>query len=174
MLLHQNRARPARGATFQSWKASSPRELLASIVNGNDGKSRDELLLLFNRAVRENDKILDTLIEYWFNNNFKSLKRLSEQPEPSQREATKRAKDEMAAELRAAVNDAVERKARIMLMDIMMPNGKRLRACTGDECRELSKSTGRWLAAVSREMKPKQKVGEALTEDRLHELWGSV
>jgi CheY-like chemotaxis protein len=171
VLLHQNRARSARGATIQSWKASNPRELLAFVVNGNDGKSRDELLHLFNRAVRENDEILDTLIEYWFNNNFKSLERLSE---PSQREALKRARDEKASEFRAAINDAVERKARIMLMDIMMPNGKRLRACTGDECRELSKSTGRWLAAVSREMKPKQKVGEALTEDRLHELWGSV
>lgn len=167
-----------RGASIQSWRATSPRALLDHLYERNPEFSRDQLLKRFEECVRERDDFIKSIIEYWFTNNYNSLLRLRESairerggvglgtsPE------VVAVREKAAREARETITKAVEKRARLMLLDMVMLNGKRLRACTGEECRVLSKTAGRWLAAIAREVGAKKKVGEVLSEDRLHELY---
>ena len=60
----------------------------------------------------------------------------------------------------------------LKLLDLMLPNGKTLRDCTGRECREMGEKVGDWLLKVSSRVKPDQLVGDALQEADVRRLYG--
>ena len=67
---------------------------------------------------------------------------------------------------KAKVVEAIEAKAKILLLDLTMPNEKRLAECTGFECVKF----GGWLGAVGKAA-GKQLVGKALTEKEVRAFW---
>jgi hypothetical protein len=160
-----------RGASVQSWRAATPRAVLEQLVEVHGTRDRAGLLRKFEEHVRANDSLLSTVVEYWFTNNLNSLIAAQQRATPQHAAQVAAIREKAARDVRETVTKAVEARARLMLLDLKMPNGKRLRACTGAECRALSATTGRWLAAIAKEVPAKQKVGEAITEDRLHELY---
>lgn len=179
-----SRSSGRRGVFVQSWRETTPRSLLDRIAKGfipigKEGSdaatavelARDAILKEFREELFNREDLLDGVILWWFTNNFESLLRLLRGADPKTPEASKKAVAAITNGLDKAMDKRATEKARIMLLDLKMPNGKRLRACTGAECLSLSKTYGRWLAAIAREVPEKKKVGEAVSEDRLHELY---
>src|SRR4051812_8811825 len=63
------------GASVQSWRSANPRELLKTIVDDNPSSDRISLYKLFRKRLEEDDArdFIDTIIEYWFANNYHSI-----------------------------------------------------------------------------------------------------
>jgi hypothetical protein len=62
---------------------------------------------------------------------------------------------------------------RSALLDLLMPNGKPLRDCTGGECERYGKADeqrGLWLQRVAAKVGPDKHVGEVLDERQLKAL----
>ena len=146
------------------------RALLEHLIAIHGTDNRERLLILFDEQLRERDDLLNVVIEYWFTNNLGAYLTAKERAKPEEVARVAQIRKEAASETRAKIHRAVEAKARLMLLDQVMVNGKKLRACTGEECLAMSKTYGRWLAAVAKEVPPATKVGEALSEDSLHHL----
>jgi hypothetical protein len=71
------------------------------------------------------------------------------------------------------VTEHVREQAEKMLLDLLMPNGKALRDCTGAECDRFGKADeqrGRWLQRVAAEVGPTRRVGDVLGEKQLKTL----
>ena len=75
------------------------------------------------------------------------------------------------AKVKAKVRAKIVEKAQMILLDMKLPNGKALRDCTGADCAKLGPAMGEWLSNISGEVKPRQKVGDVLSEERVRELF---
>jgi hypothetical protein len=161
-----------RGAKRQSWKAANPRELLKRVIDDNPGADREGLLHLFRDQMWQEDEAeeyVDTIIEYWFANNYHSL--VGPLPAlPRSREARSRTV-ELAQEIKAKVKAKILERAAIVLSDMVLPNGKRLADCTGRECLSMSGALGGLIAKIADKVKPSQVVGQVLTEQQLQDMY---
>lgn len=161
-----------RGAKRQSWKQANPRELLKRVIDDNPGSDREALLHIFrNQLWREDDAedYVDTIVEYWFANNYHSL--VGPAPiAPRSRESRARTA-EIAQDIKARVRAKILERATIVLSDMMLPNGKRLADCSGKECAQMGSAIGGLMGRVAQLVKPKQTVGQVLTEAQLQELY---
>lgn len=150
------------GAKVQSWRAANPRDLLKRLIDENPGSDRAGLLSLLRGQLKGDDAqdYLDSIIEYWFSNNYHSLVGPAAlTPETVRRESAK---------LDERVKQAIKTAAvRMVLMDLVLPNGKELRDCNAKDC----KKAGGWLAKVASKLKPGQLVGQALSEKELRSLY---
>jgi hypothetical protein len=63
-------------------------------------------------------------------------------------------------------DEAKKRIVAVILMDLVMPNGKRLMSCTGAECIKF----GGWLTKVGEQVGPRRLVGDVLDEMELQKL----
>jgi len=164
------------GAKVQSWAEHNPRELLKKLADANPGASQDGLLAILTKEAKakRNGDYLDAIIAYWFANNYNSLTRHAPPAAPAQRAqvlATQRAA--RAARVDAgvkALEAEIKREAQIILLDMVTPNGRTLKDCTGEDCAAL----GGWFAAVARATPPNCTVGQALTEDQLRTLYAEA
>lgn len=153
------------GAKRQSWRHDNPRDLLKVIIDNNTQASKEELLELFTQKVFEkgNRALLETIIEYWFANNLHSLfisdSKLKRQFMAPQ---IKKVKDQIRQRIKVA--------AGVILMDMVMPNKKRLRDCSGAECA----TVGGWLSIVAARMPPAALVGQAFDEKTLRAILTEV
>ena len=82
------------------------------------------------------------------------------------------AQKKKAAELKQRVEQVIEKKAQIILLDWILPNGKALRDCTGRDCLKMSNKVGTWLRKVSDHVKPTELVGSVLQEADVRKLFG--
>lgn len=159
-----------RGAKVQTWRAANPRELLKRVIDDNPGADRQALLHLFREQMWREDEAedyVDTIIDYWFANNYYSIVAPVGIARTEQHRRTLQASAQVAEKIRQRIVE----QAQIMLSDMLMPNGKRLAECTGKECQSLGIAVGGWLGRVARKVKPDQAVGEALSEEQLRELY---
>ena len=151
------------GAKRQSWQQGNPRELLRRLMEDHKNWDRTRLLREFREQLDKSpNSYLETIVEYWFANNYNSL---IDPREPD------RIRDKVAVtKIRTKIEEHVETKAQLILLDLMMPNGKLLRDCTGQECRSLARSVGAWLARIAKRVKLRETVGTTLTENEVREL----
>jgi hypothetical protein len=146
-----------RGHTRSTWRDESHlRGLLLKLKNKRPNATRKELEDLFMSAAQADAAMVDEALRYAFDNHFKSLNESVQPQRQPQRKA--------APAVSAFVSDdevvaAKVRFAKIILLDLVMPNGKKLRDCTGNECGEF----GGWL------LKIKERVGSAIVGDELSE-----
>lgn len=152
------------GAKRQSWKEANPRELLKRLAEDNPSWSKERLFQAFVDQVMGNKGYLDTIVEYWFANNFHSL---LERPS----NANERARSSRVEGIKANLAEHITRHAEMLLLEMQMPNGKPLRDCTGAECLKLSSAVGGWLLRVSKRIGSDQTVGSALTENEVREMF---
>lgn len=152
-----------RGATAQSFSEHNPRDLLMRLRDDDPSAQRETLFARFNDAVQEpaNADYLAAVIEYWFANNFLALTR-------AQQATDKAARLRLIAAGGKALDQMIEHRAAVILMDMVTPNGKAL----GDCARRDLERTGGFFGRVAAAM-PNRKlhVRNALTEDQLHALW---
>lgn len=149
------------GAKRQTWKRASPRDLLKRMMDNHSDDTEGRLHQRFSMAVQDNPDMLESIIEYWFANNYRSL-------------SYKPAKDERA---RAEMIQRAERLIRsraetLVLSDMVLPNGKKLREATGLECSKFAPKVGNLLSKIAKKVKPSQIVGDVLSEEQLRRMYG--
>jgi len=172
-----------RGATGQSWRGANPRDLLKRVIDDNPGSDRVALFKLFVEQLKDDDgDYMETIIEYWFANNYHSLiaaRASSAAADVGLAESGRRSSSSATAAERAAwvagtterLREKIAEEATIALLDMTMPNGKHLAECTGEECGFLGRRLGNWLRKVARRLKPHETVGDVLTEADLRALY---
>jgi len=149
------------GSKIQSWKKTNPREILMRVVGQNPTAHEAGIAELFWDLVKEDEDCLKVIaIDYWLPNNYRSLVRPAARLSPQARTA-------QVKKIKAAINQRVHDEARILLLDMIMPNGKPLRECTG---KEIKRFDG-WLAKVAAKVKPNEKVGAVLSEEQVRKLY---
>ena len=154
------------GAKTQSWKQANPRALLKELIDENPDADYDTLFrMMFDKI--EGAKVgtlFETIFEYWFSNNYRSI--IHDQT-PIALAANRKANAEtvkaMSAKGRASVKLAIEKQAKRVLLDAIMPNGKMLRYTSFGECAYF----GGWLALIGKAGEAGQIVGEHLSEPQI-------
>ena len=105
--------------------------------------------------------------EYAFINTYR---RLQAEPTADQRAQIAKQRAKQAQKLADAIAKHAETvrsiKEQITLLNWEMPNGKRLRNCTGAECVEC----GGWLAKVGKKVGTTKRVGEVLNEKEVRAI----
>lgn len=155
------------GAKRQSFRKVSARDLLKRIMEAHPRTATSsELLRAFAAKAREDEDCIDTIIEYWFTNNYRSLLAAPRRSVVAVREEARL----RAAKIGEAIKVKVQQSAEVMLLDMILPNGKPLGQLTGRECKRFSK-VGPFLKKLGQSLKPSQIVGDVYNEDRLREIY---
>lgn len=160
-----------RGAKVQTWKATNPRQLLKRIIEENPGSDRVALLHIFRDTMWREDEAedyVDVIVEYWFANNYHSL--VGPQP-VADRVGTRRRTADMAERISERLTAKIAEEAKIALLEMVLPNGKQLRQCSGAECKAMAPRIGGWLSRVAGKVGSKKLVGDVLTEESVRELY---
>lgn len=159
------------GAKRQSWQRANPRDVLKRLKDKNQDWTEEELQAECWRIISGDKEQLYTVFEYWFANNYRSL--LYPLPQRDARssgrgQTSAAIHDRLADHINTKVNEQVDEKIQIILLDMLLPNGKPLRAATREELVEC----GGWLQKVAEKLKPNQTVGQAgISEQKLRELY---
>jgi hypothetical protein len=147
------------GAKVQSWRKSNPREMLKGIIDeiGSNKKAVFAALCERLNIVTDEDSHLVVIVEYWFANNYHSLIA----PPVSDMAAARVAK---AERIKQGAEALKARAVRMVLMDMVLDNGKTLGKCTK---KDLANTQG-WLGRVAAKLKPGQMVESVWSESALH------
>jgi hypothetical protein len=152
-----------RAAFRQTWRAKPVRELLAQIIAENKDADEKTLRREFRAAVRDDDDYFLAVADYAFDAAYRALTLQKGRPSAALR-AT-RAAD--AAERAAAHARTVKGiQEQILLLNMEMPNGKRMRYCTGAEMT----SFGRGYERIGKRVGKAKLVGEALNEAEIRKI----
>lgn len=156
------------GAKRQSWEGATPRSILVEISEANSGLNREALFKLFEEEVLNHpnkDNLIQIIMIYWFNNNYNSLK-----DDRFDKPVKLRIVDpeEIRRHAELVVEKVVEEKVKKLLLELPMPNGKRLRECTGKDCRAM----GSWMGKIGERIKPTDIVGQVLSEAEVRKISG--
>lgn len=158
-----------RGAKVQSWKRANPRDLLKRVITENKHADKHALLKVFRDELRshaDTDDLVDSIVEYWFANNYYSLTGDRTPTEPRQASAQKVAAVEAIKE---KVKERIRHEA-MLLLDTVLPNGKALKDTTFGECTKI----GGALKLIASKGKPSQVVGKVLSDAQLRKLQGGT
>lgn len=158
-----------QGAKRSRYFPDSPDALLRKIVEENPRALEAELEEKFEEAVlKYGGQILSAIIAYWFANRYRAL-RIQLTP-PSVRRAMQTATAAKTRETVEAKAKAVVTTVARTLIDKMAPAcGKPVRDMTKQECER----EGGWFLKVATKLKPRQTVGQALTDEELWALYRS-
>ena len=113
------------GATRQSWSRTGIRTVYRELKSEHPKAGHDRLVRLLAERLREDDEALEAAADYVVTNCEEAengYKRRAVAP-PEQRAKAQAEKDEKVEAI----------KSQIMLLNLEMPNGKRMRWCTGAE-----------------------------------------
>lgn len=154
-----------QGAKVQSWR-SSPRDLLKKLMDKSPGASKEKLFKTFYSYITsaKGEQYLQGVAEYWFANNFNSLVREEERPKRAYVRAQR--KEELEVRTEEFKKIIKEKATKLVLLDLIQPNGKPLRDCKGSDCAKF----GGWLSRIAKAIAPNEIVGEALSEEQVRHL----
>lgn len=154
------------GAKRISFAETTYRDLVAKLMAKDPGASIDDSFAMFLEEIEKprNRKHLMSALEYAHANAYGALHK------PQPRKATPvqaaKAKVEQVALVEQAKQKIKVAAVRMVLLDMVMPNGKALRDSTGKDCAK----AGGWLAAIAKKIKPADIVGKVLSEAEVREL----
>lgn len=147
------------GARAQTLEDANPWERLKRLIEDNPGADEKALLAMYRDYLKsaEGEDYLDACIVYSFTNGYRALIHRQRWPSTARREQIDKTKSVIKA-----------RAVQLVLLDLLLPNGKPLRDCTGADC----EVAGGWLLKVAVQVGDKI-VGDVLSEERLQELFGA-
>ena len=157
------------GAKRQSMKRGSPRDLLKRLIEDNSGLGEPDILKLFRSEVLDNPDMVDAIVEYWYANNYRSLTIRPVVASEFKAKARVQAKAETAKRVEVLTKIVKARAQRMVLLDMVLPNGKPLRDSTGKDCAK----AGGWLSKIAAKIKPNEVVGKTLSETQVRRLMGA-
>lgn len=154
-------------ATRQTWRKKTVRELLADIIRDAPNAGEEKLRRLFRDSVREDEEYFLATVDYAFD---AALRALLNQQDRQPISAAKRAEQAAASAQRAAAHAKVVKgiQEQILLLNQEMPNGKRMRFCTGAEMATFGEGYRRIAKKVGTKT-----VGTVLDEAQVRELMQS-
>jgi len=135
-------------------------EVLVAIIEANPTANNDELFRKWSDIVKDDDDLLDAALLHTFTNLIASLKR-------PHRGGQSRFKGRSREERDASVAQIKREAKEILILDLIMPNGKPLRVCTGAYGRQCGGGIGR----VAKAVKPMQIIGQVLNDEQAQRLW---
>jgi len=170
------------GATREHRRTVSAEALLKRYMdnadNPHDWEERNRIKNEITDYLRskEGEAYIETVIEGWFQNAYRRMLFDYARGDGSLPDRKKRQKEieEKQGEIEKDIEKVIDRRAKLKLLDLIMPNGKMLRNCTGKECKQLSTKTSTWLAKIATKVKPTELVGAVLSEVQVHNLWSST
>ena len=145
------------GAKRASWRDINPRALLAKIIADNPHLDEQQWRELLWDQVKDDTTLLYAIVEYWLDNNVRSI--------TDERTAKKKARVNQTTVKQTLVGKL--RDEALKLLDLVMPNGKTLRQCTGQDCRRF----GGWATRIAKHVPAKKMVGDVLSEAQVSKLW---
>jgi hypothetical protein len=157
-----------RGAKIQSFRKSSPRDVLRRIISEEPDASKSQLLTMCRDEILKDEDMVESVIEYWFSNNYHSLIGPTARPTSFSSRQLRESRIETA---KTAIVERIEERAQMILLDMIMPNGKALKECSGKECASLGKRISPWLARISKAVPPSKLVGDVLSEERVRQIY---
>ena len=163
----------SRGATTQSWERDTWRVAFKEVLDANPGASEKILCNLMVEVARDDLVVLRSAIAINVRNSLEALEGYKRRQE--EREVQREVKapppqrtPEQIAERQAEIATAVRKDIETILqLNQIMPNGKRLRYCTGIEVT----AWGKGYAAIGKRAGHKL-IGEVLDEQAVRNLLG--
>ncbi len=159
------------GAKRQSFTHVNPRDLLLQTMGENPKAGEKVIARKTFAAMMESvdrEEYVEALFEYWFSNNHRSAVQAADVDTPKHKEATAKARTE-AKEKKETLVRIGKRflMDKVILLDYLMPNGKRLRNSTFLECLV----AGGWLSTIGAKGELTAIVGKVLDEAAVHAIW---
>lgn len=137
----------------------SPREIAVRLIESDKTASIGKLVSIFWEEIREEPDVLRALAEAEMTNayhDYSARTRRKPRTTPGeQREANHRV---------ALIGQEVRR---VVLLDVVFPNGKKARNCT----REDGLAFGGFWTKACQKMKPGQLIGDVYTEEKIRKFW---
>lgn len=124
------------GAKRASWETSNPRAMLIRVMRANPPPRGNKELWYAKGLAEVHDDLsyLPPIYQYWFTNTLVSIEdaegetsQTRQRSAAAKQEATERTREQVARTSSNLVDQ-------IVLLNLIQPNGKRLRDCTGVEC----------------------------------------
>jgi len=153
------------GAKTVSWEHYNPRDLVLRLIREYPNADDKTLARHMRDAVLgdEPEYLLPCLLYV-----VRLTRRAVEEQRPKKtREERTAQKRQHAAQIRSRVTERVREQAEKMLLDLEMPNGKRLRDCTGNDCARF----GGWYKRLADKVGPRKLIGDVLSEQDVRKLY---
>jgi hypothetical protein len=143
------------GQTRSTWRDDNHlRGLLLRLVIENPQANREELEALYLDKAESNSTLVKEALRRSFDNDYWQLQRPAKRRRPP---------------TEAEITAVAEKLRVVVLLDLVLPNGKKLRECSGQECRQ----AGGWLTAVADRIGNRGIVGEKLSEAEVAALYAN-
>jgi len=153
-----------QGAKRQTWRDVNPRKLLREIIEDDpDGDEAAWREAFIKKIVDELDGIdlegtyTGACVKYTLDNAILALA-------PTRKKSSKLVQKETMKE---AIDKAQTKAQAILLLHLVMPNGKPLGQCTGADCKRF----GGWYAKLGKLVPKGKTVAEVLSESKVRQLW---
>jgi len=147
-----------RGHTRSTWRDETHlRGVLLRLVAENPDEPREEIEALYLAKVEMVPKLVEEALRRTFDVDWAQLQK----PARLQKRLTT---EEIEAK-KTAVEAIVENIKTVVLLDLVQPNGKKLRDCSGADVRAFEKQMPSWFKAIAAKVKPDEIVGKVLSED---------
>jgi hypothetical protein len=154
------------GAKRATW-SENPRKLLKDIIDDNPNSSEAEWRRLFKAAARNEDDQIDAVLDYFLDNTIRSLMPRKAPERTAAAAARVKEARERAVYVKERVESRVREAAKIVLLELTMPNGKKLGECTGADCKRFDG----WFHRLAKVVPVNKRVDETLSEKRLQQIW---
>lgn len=150
------------GAKRATWRDANPRRTLREIIQANRAANEGVWRQEFWEQVKGETSELRAVVEYWLDNNIRSLigGELADQP---QRRRRRQERDQKVRSAKAQLET-------IIFLNLTCPNGKPLRDCTGAECRRF----GGWYQKLAERVPARKHVGDVLNEAEVKKIWATT
>ena len=147
-----------RAFAHQSWHRDSIRQLVIALVDENPNTTDEHLIQMAIQRMREDEEWLMAAGEYAVMQTLNTMHaRHRSSPVSSQQRA------QASAERQTIVENI---KQQIMLLNLEMPNGKRMRWCTGAEMEKF----GGAFSRIGKKVGKSKTVGQVLSEEQVKSL----
>lgn len=147
-----------QGRKVESWNPVDGRSIVKTVIEAHGDLDQPAQFEAFWNMVKDNEAILRSVAQYYFANTSRSL------VVPPAPRAARPLIEAMKAEIKA-------RATKMVLLDLMLPNGKKLRDTTGGECADLGVKVGAWLANLAARVPVDELVGQVLEETEVRQIY---
>lgn len=139
----------------------APLQLLIDLIRKKPSLEEAKQKAAFRKLILddENEDYLHSLINEWLSIKFNGALNIAV---PPARETVEQRRTEQAR-----LVATIERVIKVNMLDMMLPNGKKLSNSTGRDCTK----AGGLFAQIGMRVKPNEIVGKVLTEKDIHEMW---
>lgn len=157
-----------KGKNSEAWK------LVKGLMDDNPTAEKANIIHLFKLQARDIPDFVDTALEYYANNQYEGIMRLrglASSPPKTEQSATI-SRQQRSERVQEAARKIVTEIKRTILGPLMLPNGKTVNECVGDELIEAGGHYAK-LGRAANEIDPTKIAGELFTEEQKQKIvWG--